>query len=220
MQKIVIGTPWNSAFMHTPWVDAALKLRPPSGYCLEWVRGLGWCDARRVNYIIEHALKVEADLIAFIEGDVIVPPEWLEAMTKHIDTGKRVISSIVPMRGRANEAFTPFEPMAWNIIDNKVTGIDQDNGLQPVDFVSLCAVMMDANIFRENDKVWTWHTFDKKKGYKAVGGTADTYMMQTIRRCGITIWADPAIKAKHLHAFEIDDTFGARFPEWEATKGR
>jgi hypothetical protein len=215
MRKIVIGTPWVSAFMHTRWVDAALKLRPPSGCSIEWIRGLGWCDARRIHYIIEHALEADADLVAFLDGDVIVPPEWLETMTKHMETGIRAVASVVPMRGRAHEQNAPFEGMAWNVVGEKLVQIDPRDGLQTAQYVSLGAAMFDASIFREEDRLWTWHEYDVHLGYKAVGSTADSILMKNIQKRGIQIYADPSMAVGHLHTFEIDQTFGERFPEWE-----
>ena len=215
MRKIVIGTPWVSAFMHTPWVEAVLNLRPPSGYSIEWTRGLGWCDARRIHYIIEHALGADADLIAFLDADVIVPPEWLETMVKHAESGRRAVASVVPMRGRAHEQYLPFEAMAWNLVGGVLVAVDIAGGLQKVRFASLGAVMLDANIFREEDTLWTWHEFDEDRGYKATGSTADSILMQNLHKRGIQVYADPTVDVKHLHTFLIDHTFGERFPEWE-----
>ena len=216
MRKIVIGVPWISAFMHTPWVDAALRLRAPTGCSIEWVRGLGWCDARRFHYVLEHALESDADLIAFLDADVIVPPDWLEAMVKHMDAGKRVVASVVPMRGRAHEQFAPFEPMAWNEVDGKLESpFGNGDGIQPADYAALGASMFDANIFREADTLWTWHEFSEQQGYKAVGSTTDSILLRNLRRRGITVYADPTLDVRHLHAFQIDASFGERFPEWE-----
>ena len=200
--------------MHTRWVDAALKLRPPSGYSIEWVRGLGWCDARRIHYIIEKVLEADADYVAFIDGDVVVPPEWLETMAKHMESGCRVVASVVPMRGRAHEQYAPFGPMAWNVVGSKLVPIILNAKLQEVDYISLGAVMMEANIFRECDALWTWHEFDERNGYRPRGSTADSILMRNIRKRGIRVYADPSLTVKHLHTFEIDHTFGDRFPEW------
>ncbi len=213
MRKIVIGTPWTSAFMHTPWVDAALRLRAPAGHELDWVRGLGWCDARRIHYIIEHALAEDADVVVFLDADVIVPPEWLELMTKHLETGIRAVASVVPMRGRAHEQYAPFEMMAWNVLDGELVPVERGSGLQKVDYVAMGASMFDVSIFREHPSPWTWH--EHGEGYKAKGSTADSIFIKNLRELGIEVFADPSVEVKHLHTFQIDQTYESRFPEWE-----
>jgi len=215
VRHIVIGTPWVSAFMPTPWVDAALNLRAPSGVRVEWFRAQGWCDARRVHNVIEHALDVDADLVAFLEADVIVPPHWLESMAKHLDSGHRAVASVVPMRGRAHEKFCPFEPMAWTVEDGRLVQIDPDLGIQEIAFASLGGCLFDTDVFREVLPPWGGHEFDPVT-FEPTGSTTDSILFRQLRRAGIRVYADPDIEVKHLHAFEIDRTYGDRFPDWEA----
>ena len=215
MRHIVIGTPWVSAFMHTAWVDAALKLHSPDGVRVEWFRGLGWCDARRVHNIIEHALEEGADFVAFLDGDVIIPPNWLEGMLKHLDAGRQAVASVIPMRGRALDKFAPFEPMAWKAYGNQLVPIACDMGIQMVDYASLGACLFDMNVFITGHAPWAGHEYDHQT-WKPEGSTADSILFRHLKRDGVQLWADPDIDVQHLHTFAIDRTYSERFPDWES----
>lgn len=221
MRKIVIGTAWISEFMHTRWVYAALNLRIPADYSVDWVKGIGWCNARRGIHFIEQALELDADLIVMLDADVIVPSEWLETMVKHMEHGCSVVASVFPMRGRSDPRFKPFEPMAWNVADRNVennTGrlvpIDPNLGLQEVEFAALGASIFDAHLFRDLPKPWFHHEHEKDT-YRAKGSTTDTILLRNLRLLGVKIYADPTMDVRHLQTFEIDHTFSDRFPEWE-----
>ncbi len=211
MQKILVGVPWTSAFMHTRWVDAALKMKAPGGYQIEWLRGLGWCPARRFNYLVEKATALDADLIAFLDGDVVVPSEWLEVMAKHIEQGSEVVASPVPMRGRVHEQYEPFELMAWNAVDGKVENA-AGSGFAKVGYVSMSAVMMDMKVFRDNPSLMARHKHERN--YREPGNTTDSLLMEDLKKCGVDVFVDPSMSVRHIHSFEIDETFSERFADW------
>lgn len=202
--------------MLTRWVESLISIKCPSGYSLKWVRGRGWCSARHIHSMIEQAQAAEADIIVFLDADVVVPPHWLESMVKHYEQGVRVVSAMIPMRGQADPIFKPFSGMAWNVRGGAFVGIDPNGGLQEIDYASAGAVLFDATIFDELPRPWTQERVDVKHGYLRKGGTPDNTLLLNIKETlGIKIYADPSVKVKHLNLFEIDETFSERFSDWE-----
>jgi len=200
--------------MLTRWVESLFSIRCPGGYKLQWVRGRGWCSARHIHSMIEQGQAAQADIIVFLDADVVVPPHWLESMVKHYEQGKRVVSAVVPMRGQALESFAPFEGMAWKTAGNELVRIDPYGGIQEIDYASAGAVLFDARIFDDLPKPWTQESVRVSDGYRRTGSTPDSTLFQNIKKAGVKIYADPSVEVKHLNLFEIDSTFPERFKDW------
>ena len=68
-------------------------------------------DAR--NQLAAQALKAQADYILWLDSDMIVPPDVIPRMLKHMEDGKDFVSGIY-FRRRA-----PFAPVLYSRIDRE-----------------------------------------------------------------------------------------------------
>lgn len=248
--KLVVGTPWSSPFMYTRYVDAMLDLQRPGmarkpgairvyadGACseakerltVEFVRGEGWCPARRHIHICEQALQRGADLICIVGADQVHPHDMLVRLIDRWNEGYEIVSALVPARGYIEHMnMKPFQPMAWRIPPNEdgdlrirrksaeelVRVIDVADGeMQRVNFIGSGVLMFHRDHLKALKPPWFFETVDNDTCQRlACMDTKFVWRLQM--EAGAKVWVDTSIKVKHIHPFEIDDTFQHRFDDW------
>ena len=226
--------------MYTKYVDSMLELeRPavandhsgkPQTMATRFIRGPGWCPARRHMEACEIALSWGADLICIVGADQIYPQDMLPRLIERWNQGYEVIAAMVPTRGyMPHMQMKPFQPMAWRIpnsedgatkikvchdVEKLVDPIDPTEGdVQRVNFIGSGVLMFHRDHLLALKKPWFYETIDPDTfGRLACMDTKFVWRLQM--EAGAKIWADTTIKVKHIHDMEIDETFQDRFEDW------
>lgn len=240
--KLAVCTPWTSPFMWTAYVDAMLSLERPAevrniarlgqAEPLEtrFFRGAGWCPAKRHQAAVDQALAWGADLICIVGADQVHPPDMLRRLVARWERGCEVVAALVPARAFIGwQNMRPFQPMAWRIkggrIDleaigdgafspNQIEVIDPAAGeLQQVNFIGSGVLMFHRDHLAAMARPWFTEVYDPATLERTA--SMDTRFVWRLQaEAGATVWVDTTIKVRHLHAFEIDESFQGRFADW------
>jgi len=230
VESIVVGYPWASPFIWTEAMENMVNLTRPSGIPVKFVRGLGWCPARRHIDICEKAVKWEASHILIIGSDQIHPLNLIPRLIERVKEGYEVITAMVPTRGHCPGQNTgPFQPMAWQFRTNtkleNYRGMEEsmhmvklidpaDGDIQRVDFIGSGCIMFPVSVLLALKLPW----FDEVYTDKTLRRRAtmdSTFMFRLRWEGGADCWVDTTIKIRHLNIFQIDDTYQDRFSDWE-----
>lgn len=234
--KLAVGYPWSSPFAWTAWAEHLPNLRKPEGYDVRFFRGAGWCPARRHAHIVEQALAWGADLILIIGADQIHPEDMLERLVARWEAGHEVVAAMVPARGYVGwQEMKPFQPMAWRFRRTSTTdprsvrvreyrGMTQDadmievidpaaGDMQQVNFIGSGVLLFHRDHVLSLAKPWFAETIEREN-YQRLANMDCTFVWRLQREAGARVWVDTTIKVRHLHAFEIDDTYSDRFVDW------
>lgn len=229
VESIAVGFPWSSPFIWTDATDNMLNLTRPKDIPIKFVRGKGWCPARRHIDICERALKWGASHILIIGADQIHPLDLIPRLVARVKEGYEVITAMVPTRGHIPGQNTgPFQPMAWQFKPNTkleyyrgmeesmhmVKLIDPAEGdVQRVDFIGSGCIMFPVSILLALDFPWFYEVYGEKTLTRR--STMDSTFMFRLRwEGGAQCWVDTTIKIRHLNIFEIDDSYQYRFSDW------
>lgn len=239
--KLAVCTPWTSPFMWTGYVDAMLNLERPAEVRnilgrvepleVRFFRGPGWCPAKRHLSACVQALEWGADLILIVGADQVHPPDMLRRLVARWEQGCEVVAALVPARAFIGwQDMRPFQPMAWRLkrsaprsmdalndlatIKNEVEVIDAAAGeLQEIDFIGSGVLMFHADHLRAMAQPWFSEAYEPTTLERTA--SMDTRFVWRLRNeAGARVWVDTTIKIRHLHAFEIDETFQGRFDDW------
>lgn len=211
-------------------------LRPP-GIPITFVRGLGWCPARRHIDICEKAVALKASHILIIGADQVHPLDLIPRLVSRVEKDDcEVICAMVPTRGHVTgQATLPFQPMAWRFKENShhqiyhsmqesgdmVEQIRREDGdLQRVDFIGSGCFMFPVDDLLMLKRPWFWETYNRET--LARQATMDSTFAWRLRwEAHAKLWVDTTIMIRHLSTFEIDDSYQHRFADWvEAGYGR
>ena len=218
MAKMALGWPWSPPFVYTAFLDSILQLEHPCE--TKWIRGGGWCNARRRISICEQAIEWGADYITMLDADQTYPPDILRKFLKHMEEGKDMVAAMVPQRGyTAGTGTKPFQRLAWKTEDN-LTLIPvrvEDGELQQIVLPTCAAICFHTRDLRRLAKPWFVDNYDpltlKRKFAE------DLNFVLNMAKVGVEGWVDTTIEVKHLHLFQIDETFSERFADWEQSGG-
>ena len=225
--KLAIGTPWASPFMYTDTVDSLLNLRRPPGVEVKFVRGSGWATARHHNEICEKALAWGADAILIIGPDQVCEEDMVERLMVHFNNGCDVVTAMVPTRLMVpGQEMKPFQPMAWRIHETPerryqnpqkdkdlIEIVTPEGGdLQEIDVIGSGVILFHVKHLKLLKKPWFFERITGD-GYNRVAGMDSVFVWRLRKEVGLKVWVDTTIKVKHLHVFQIDDTFSARFQD-------
>ena len=218
MKKLAAVYPWTSPFILSAGVERFLNMRVPLGYELRWFRGKGWCQARAHNDGFEKALEWGADLICTLDSDQIHPEDMFTRLLYRIEGGCDAVSALVPFRGFNDvQKMVPFQKMAWRRVssDTDAESIDVNDGdLQRIDFIGSGVIMFKAADLEQLKKPWFWDRIeDGERLIRRPGGDV-SFVWALQRELGVQMWVDTTIDVKHLHIFEVDETFPERFADW------
>lgn len=236
--KLAFGVPWSSPFGWTRHYDYMMNLARPAmarnafGQMepleTRYFRGQGWCPARRHADLCEQALAWGADLICVLGADQIHPEDTLQRLVARWDEGYEVISALVPARGFVGwQDMKPFQPMAWRLKPNtgselrdvtlatpEIQVIDRADGdVQRIDFIGSGVLMFHRDHLLSLAKPWFSETYNHETMAR-LASMDTTFVWRLQIEAGAQVWVDTTIQVRHLHAFEIDDSFSERFADW------
>lgn len=240
--KLAVGYPWSSPFTWTGFADHLPNLQHPEGVEVRFFRGAGWCPARRHIAICEQALMWGADLILIIGADQIHPEDLLPRLVQRWrETNGQVVAALVPSRAYVGwQEMKPFQPMAWRFKRESTTdvhsirarqyrGMAQDadlmevidpsaGDLQEVNFIGSGVLMFHRDHLLALEAPWFKETIERES-YQRLANMDCTFVYRLQLEAHARVYVDTTIKVKHLHAFEIDDSFQDRFPDWMVPGG-
>lgn len=232
--KLAVCFPWESPFVFTQFVDSILNLQRPEGVELRFFRGVGWCSARRHTDLCEKALAWGADEILIVGADQLYPEDMLVRLIERWrQTGGDAIAAVVPFRGYVgwNGDMKPFQPMAWRLVGDGTRpfrGVDKDpdmikiirpiNGdFQRVNIIGTGVLMFSREHLLAVKRPWFYDQVDRNTLHLVSDMDAKfVWRLQTEGKA--KLWADLTIKVKHLHIFQIDETFQDRFMDWKTNR--
>lgn len=238
--KLAIGTPWTSPFMYTQYVDAMLNLqRPPEARNalgelepleITFLRGAGWCPARRHTHICEQALAWGADLICIVGADQVHPPDMLQRLIARWNEGYEVVSALVPARCYIGwQDMEPFQPMAWRLKahaapfdiqdgtfpENESEVINPADGdVQRVNFIGSGVLMFHRDHLLALEKPW-FREMVNPETYQRLSSMDTTFVWRLQSEAEAKVWVDTTIPVEHLHIFSIDRSYSDRFQDWK-----
>jgi len=233
--KLAVGYPWSSPFMWTPFVDNTLNLQHPEGCEVKFFRGTGWCPARRHMSLCEQAVEWGAELICIIGSDQLHPEDMLPRLVgRFYETRGGIISALVPARGFvAWQEMKPFQPMAWRFKNSEELGSTEfreyrgmdsdfdmihvikreDGELVRANFIGSGVLLFHEAHLRAMRKPWFYEQIEPETQNR-VANMDCRFVWRLQEEARAVLWVDTTILVKHLHTFEIDDTFSGRFADW------
>lgn len=209
VEKLCIGWNWSSPFAWTKVVDNFLTLETPSDSF--WVRGKGWCGARRHNNLCEQAK--DSSHILMIGCDQIHPVDMIPRLIERVENGCDVITALVPANQNPGDA-NYFQKLAF-IKDGegfKVPDLTED--LIEIDYIGSGVLMFPTSALSKIKKPWFKETFSDIETYERTGYVDSQFVYRLKSEAGLKVWVDTTINVKHLIPFEVDETFEERFNDW------
>ena len=203
-------------------MESLLEMEHPAGYQVKFVRGGGWCNARRRINSCEIAIASGAKYLVMLDADQTYPKDILLKFVKHMEEGKDMVAAMVPQRGyRAGTGMKPFQRLAWKSNDNETTipVLPEDGDVQPCIMPTCAALICRSKDLSRLSQPWFRDQFNPETMEREFA--EDLYFTMHIQKeLGLQAWVDTTIEVKHLHLFSIDGTFVDRFEDWaEQGKG-
>jgi len=222
--KLALTYPWDSPFCYSAGMECFLNLNHPAGHEVRWFRGKGWCQARAHIDMCEQALDWGADIICIMGSDQIHPADTVTKLFSHIVEGNcSAVAAMIPMRGHASfQEGKPFQKFAWRKVgdgrNDLAKQIDPEEGdLLAIDFVGSGVLMFKSELLQKVDKPWfgedTKKFTEPERLVRPTNFDVD-FVWRLQSQAGAQVWLDTTIDVKHLHIFEIDETYPERFADW------
>ena len=152
------------------------------------------------NYIMEHALREECDLLMFVDADNIIPTGAFETLLETLEkTGAVMVSGYYLQRG------FPFGPVWFKWFEDRQCAgqVQPREGItspQRIDICGLGCALVRLGWVRENiEKPW-FRIMEREDG-KMVW--EDTYFCLKIRERGGLVVGDPRVVSDHLFKREV-----------------
>lgn len=216
---------WGSPFVWTRSVESMLGLRHPAGVEVGFFRGTGWGPAKRHINACEKALAWGADHILILGADQVYEPDLLERLVARVREGYEVVAALVPTRGYLGwEKMKPFQKMAWRLKSNGLAAIQwdrneleavdpQDGEMQRIDFIGSGCILFHKDHLAALQRPWFFEDIDHETQNRiACMDTRFCYRLHA--EAYAQVWVDTTIQIKHIHPFEIDESFSDRFGDW------
>lgn len=243
MPTLVYGVPWQSPFFLTQAMDSLLALERPAGWEVAFVRGTGWCSARRHIDICEKALAKQADYICILGADQLYDPDLLCRLTQRLEEGYEIVCAMVNTRGYLPfQDMKPFETMAWRWKTPEELGehpltyrprqfrsLDRDGDMihrirredgpiQRVNFIGSGVVCFHRDHLLALKPPWFYETVQRETQARIANMDIRTLWRFQVE-AHARVWVDTTIRVRHLHLFAIDDSFSERFADWALGQG-
>lgn len=197
-----------------------LNMQAPPGWEIRWFRGKGWCQAKMHTHLCEQALDWGADRICILGSDQIHPEDMLPALSKHMDEGCGAVSCLIPFRGYlGSQPMAPFGKYAWRKVGDGTkempVPIDPSAGdLQKIDFIGSGVIMFSAEDLKKLKKPWFFDRIANEEDGTRKTNFDVEFVWALQNELGVQMWLDTTIEIRHLHVFEIDESFQGRFADW------
>lgn len=225
MRKLAVCWIWGSPFVWTRSVESMLQLRRPADTAVEFFRGTGWGPAKRHIDACEKAMAWGADYILILGADQVYEADLLERLMARVDEGYEVVSALVPTRGYLGwQDMKPFQGMAWRLKSNGLNpiawgqdaleAIDPAAGdMQRIDFIGSGVFLFRREHLETLATPWFSEQIDHATQRRTA--SMDTRFCYRLKsEAYADVWVDTTIRVRHLHAFEIDESFSERFSDW------
>jgi len=225
MPKLAVCWIWGSPFVWTRSVESMLQLRRPAGVNVEFFRGTGWGPAKRHLDACEKAFAAGADYFLILGADQVYEPDLLERLWARVQEGYEVVSAMVPSRGCFRTDMQPFQPMAWRVkpspdlkpipwSDQAYAPINPADGpMQQIDFIGSGVLLFRREHLEALGRPWFFEQIDPTTQIRTA--CMDTRFVWRLKmEADALVWVDTTIKVRHLHAFEIDESFQERFADY------
>lgn len=211
-KKCLIGVPCGSGMFPAYFVDGLFKLNRPLPVSLLIIERQS-ADAAR-NFIIEMAVKMQADYIFFVDDDGVLPADTLQ---KLIEDDKDIVGA--PMmtrtaRENGKHALCVFEKFDFYIGDgktiNKYRSIEQfdpqKGHLQQVDAIGGACFLIKRAAFEALFAKHNGRPFEftheiyttKEHGVTLRNISEDMTFCERAREEGFAIWIDTRVRPVHL----------------------
>ena len=188
--------------------------RPENSF---WVRGTGWCPARRHIDICEKAIIGGASHILIIGADQIHPVDMIPRLIDRVEQdGCDVISSLVPTNGHTDKV-KYFQKCAWVQNESGKLGdwdlIFPTGDLMRITGIGSGVLMFPVSALERMKKPWFIEHFDKET-YKPIYVMDTEFVHRLAVEAGLELWVDTTIMVKHYIPLAVDETFQKRFEDW------
>lgn len=230
VESLAVGYPWASPFIWTLTAENLMNLARPPDIPVRFVRGHGWCPARRHIDICEKAILQGASHILILGSDQVHPEDLIPRLVSRIENDRcDAICAMVPTRGHVPGQNTgPFQPMAWRFKENteprQYRSMQEDGDmvelitpaggdLQRVDFIGSGCILFPTEALRYIRRPWFGEKFTPDR-YAREATMDTTFAWRLWWEAEVRLWVDTTIKITHLNIFEIDDTYQHRFSDW------
>jgi len=215
-QKLAVCYPGDMPTFHASAIESILNIRLPESFETRWIRGLGWCQARRRINAAEKAIAWGADLIASFDMDQVYEPDVLERLTARIEEGYGCVAALVPSRGKSPSLPSPFQGMGWRLGENGdfIPVTREDGDMVAAEFSTHGCCIFRASDIQRLQQPWYTYKYDEKN-WQEIEGEDSRFFLRMNRELKVDTWIDTTIKIKHCHLFQIDETFKERFPDWK-----
>jgi hypothetical protein len=229
--KLAVIWPWFSPFTFTGFTESMLALEHPEGWDVKFIRGHGWCSARRHIDGCEKACAWGADLLLIVGSDQTYPEDMLSRLVTRFQEGYEVVAALVPSRGSVPWVpMRPFQPMAYRfkpngnvprqyrgfVLDGDMIEIVEpklDVPMERIDFCGSGVLMFHRDHLLALDKPWFSEHCDPET-YERIANMDSRFVWRLKCEAGAQVWLDTTIKVRHLHVMPIDETFQYRFEDW------
>lgn len=210
--KLCIGWPWEPPMIWTKVMDNFLSLeRPQNSF---WVRGEGWCPARRHIDICEKGQEAGASHILILGSDQIHPIDIIPRLIKRVEEDKcDVISASIPANGNVGK-LRWFQRTGW-VKDGYETAIlnPSKGELQEIATIGSGVLMFPTVALDSMPQPW-FRDFCDPETLKFKGMTDTEFVTALAWSNKMKIWVDTTIEVRHLIPMEVDNTFEERFNDW------
>lgn len=218
--KLAVTYPGDCPIIYMAAFHSLMQVLPVPNYETKWFRGLGFCQARRRNHMVEQAIEWGADLIVSLDIDQVYPPDILQRLVARTEQGYRCVSALVPCRGRTDSLARPFDPSGWKLVDKHFTQIDlteaDDDGMIQAEFPTTACNIMHAEDVAKLSRPWYAYKYNPET-WEETEGEDSRFYLRLGQEVGVKCYVDTTIKVKHCQVFQIDETFPDRFPDWETS---
>lgn len=241
MNKLGVVTTWNSPFYMTKPAENLAQMMANfrrDGWEADVYFGNGIDPASRHIDAARQALEDGADVICYVGADQIHPVDMLNRLLdRYYETGGDVITAMIPFRGYINwQSMRPFQPLAWQIVNDSggvrenrgyredpdlFRIIDQDSPpeMEQVDVIGSGVMLFDRETILALRAPWFYDSRDIKTMMR-VADTDTRFIWRLRGEVQAKVWVDKTIRVKHLHTFEIDETFQYRFDDMMERAGQ
>lgn len=233
--KFAVGYPWSSPFIMTDFAAHLPNLERPDGVDVRFFQGKGWCPAKRHIDLCEQAVEWGADLICIIGADQVHPLDLLPRLYKRFQEGYNIVAALVPSRGFISWVdMNAFQPIAYRFKTNEETHtlktrkyegykkshdmihiIKRDEGeMIECNFIGSGVLMFHVDYLLSLKKPWFYEEFDRETQDR-VACMDSRFVWRLQDEANGRVYIDTTIMVKHLHIFQIDDSFQYRFTDWK-----